>query len=115
MAITIYHNRNCGTSRNVLKLIRDAGYEPTIIDYMESPPGREEMLALLIAMDMSPRALLRTQETLYTDLQLDDGALDDRALLDAMLANPRLIERPIVISEKGVRLCRPKEKVLELL
>jgi len=115
MTITIYHNRSCGTSRNVLKLIRDAGHEPTVIDYMATPPSREEMLALLIAMDMPPRALLRKQETLYADLQLHDGALGDRALLDAMLEHPRLIERPIVVSEKGVRLCRPKERVLEIL
>ncbi len=115
MTITIYHNRSCGTSRNVLTLIREAGHEPIIIDYMKTPPSREEMLALLIAMDMPPSALLRMKEPLYATLALDNPTLSDRALLDAMVEHPQLIERPIVVSEKGVRLCRPKEKVLEIL
>ncbi|KQV34464.1 MULTISPECIES: arsenate reductase (glutaredoxin) [unclassified Rhizobium] len=115
MSVTIYHNNRCGTSRAVLEMIRETGTEPIVIDYMKTPPEREVLLAMLVAMDMPPRALLRTKEPTYAELGLSDETLSDRALLDAMLAHPQLIERPVVISDKGVRLCRPKETVLEIL
>ncbi|WP_075292797.1 arsenate reductase (glutaredoxin) [Pararhizobium arenae] len=115
MSITIYHNNRCGTSRAVLEMIREAGAEPIVVDYMKTPPERELLLAMLVAMDLSPRALLRTREAAYTELGLANTELTDRDLLDALIAHPQLMERPVVISEKGVRLCRPKEKVLEIL
>ncbi|MDQ0320478.1 arsenate reductase [Pararhizobium capsulatum DSM 1112] len=115
MTITIYHNNRCGTSRAVLDLIPETGAEPIVIDYMTAPPERELLLAMLVAMDLSPRALLRTKEAAYDDLGLSNETLSDRDLLDAMITHPQLMERPVVISEKGVRLCRPKEKVLEIL
>jgi len=115
MSITIYHNNRCGTSRAVLDMIRETGTEPIIVDYLRTPPERNLLLAMLVAMDMSPRALLRSKEAAYAELGLENEDLTDRDLLDAMLAHPQLIERPVVISEKGVRLCRPKEKVLEIL
>ena len=111
----IYHNPKCGTSRNVLALIRHAGVEPEIIEYLLNPPDRATLLALLDAMHLSPRQLLRRKGTPYDALGLDDPALSDDALLDAMLAHPILIERPIVVSPKGTRLCRPSEAVLDLL
>ncbi len=106
MSVTIYHNDRCTTSLAVLDIIRAAGIEPVIIDYM---------LALLLAMDMTPRALLRTRERTYLSLHLDDESKTDRQIIDAMLAHPELIERPIVVTEKGVKVCRPKTKVLDLL
>ncbi len=112
---TIFHNPACGTSRNVLAMIRQSGVEPEIIEYLETPPTREELVALLIAMDMSPRDLLRRKGTPYSELGLDDEGLSDAQLLDAMMAHPILIERPIVMTEKGVRLCRPSERVLDIL
>ena len=115
MTVMIYHNSDCDTSCSVLKLIRDAGIEPAIIDYMAAPPSHEEMLTLLLAMDMAPRQLLRTKETAYLSLNLDDERKSDREIIDAMLAHPELIERPIVVTEKGAKLCRPKTKVLDLL
>ncbi len=115
MSVTIYHNNRCATSRAVLETIRESGIEPVVIDYMKTPPTHEQMLALLLAMDMSPRALLRTKERSYLALNLDDASKTDRQILDAMLAHPELIERPIVVTEKGVAVCRPKTKVLELL
>jgi len=115
MTVMIYHNSDCDTSRSVLKIIRDAGIEPTIIDYMATPPSHEEMLALLLAMDMAPRQLLRTKESTYLSLKLDDQSKTDRQIIDALLAHPELIQRPIVVTEKGVKLCRPKTKVLDLL
>lgn len=111
----IYHNPACGTSRNVLALIRHAGVEPEIVEYLSSPPDRATLQALLAAMGMTPRQLLRRKGTPYEELGLDDPALSDDALLDTMLAHPILIERPIVISPKGTRLCRPSETVLALL
>jgi arsenate reductase len=115
MSVTIYHNNRCATSRAVLETIRESGIEPVVIDYMKTPPTHEQMLALLLAMDMSPRALLRTKERSYLALNLADERKTDRQILDAMLAHPELIERPIVVTEKGVAVCRPKTKVLELL
>lgn len=113
--VTIFHNPACGTSRNVLAMIRQSGVEPEIIEYLKTPPTREQLVALLIAMDMSPRDLLRRKGTPYAELGLDDEILSDAQLLDAMLEHPILIERPIVVTEKGVLLCRPSERVLDLL
>ncbi|WP_079415410.1 arsenate reductase (glutaredoxin) [Thiomonas intermedia] len=114
-AIRIYHNPQCGTSRNVLALIRHAGIEPDIVDYLKTPPDRATLLALMSALQMSPRQLLRRKGTPFEALGLDDTTLTDDALVEAMMAHPILMERPIVVSPKGVRLCRPSETVLELL
>lgn len=111
----IYHNPQCGTSRNVLALIRHAGIEPEIVDYLRTPPDRATLLALLSSLQMAPRQLLRRKGTPFEALGLDDATLTDDALIEAMLAHPILIERPIVVSPKGTRLCRPSETVLELL
>ena len=113
--ITIFHNPSCGTSRNVLALIRAAGIEPTVVEYLKTPYTREQLTGLLQAMDLRPREVLRTKGDLYTELGLADPALTDAQLLDAQLAHPVLVERPIVVSPKGTRLCRPKERVLDLL
>lgn len=113
--IRMYHNPACGTSRNVLALIRNAGIEPEIIEYIKSPPDRATLIALLSAMNMAPRQLLRRKGTPYDELGLDDATVSDDALLDAMLAHPILIERPIVVTEYGTRLCRPSEAVLDIL
>nr|WP_321443521.1 arsenate reductase (glutaredoxin) [uncultured Cohaesibacter sp.] len=115
MAITIYHNPKCGTSRNVLAMIRKAGIEPTIIEYLKTPPSRAELIALIDAMPISTRDLLRQKGTPYEELGLEDESLSDDQLLDAMMAHPILINRPIVVSDKGTNLCRPSEKVLDLL
>lgn len=115
MNITIYHNPRCGTSRNTLAAIRDAGHEPRIVEYLGTPPTREELQGMLATAGLSPRQALRSKESLYTELGLDSPALSDEALLDAMLAHPVLIERPFVVTPKGVRLCRPFEKVREIL
>ena len=111
----IYHNQQCGTSRNVLALIRHAGIEPEIVEYLRTPPDRATLLALLSSLQMAPRQLLRRKGTPFEALGLDDATLTDDALIEAMLAHPTLIERPIVVSPKGTRLCRPSETVLELL
>lgn len=111
----IYHNPQCGTSRNVLALIRHAGIEPEIVDYLRTPLDRATLLALLSSLQMTPRQLLRRKGTPFEALGLDDATLTDDALIGAMLAHPILIERPIVVSPKGTRLCRPSETVLELL
>ncbi|WP_031408067.1 arsenate reductase (glutaredoxin) [Thiomonas sp. FB-Cd] len=113
--IRMYHNPACGTSRNVLALIRNAGVEPDVIEYIKSPPDRATLIALLSAMNMAPRQLLRRKGTPYDELGLDDATVSDDALLDAMLAHPILIERPIVVTEYGTRLCRPSEAVLDIL
>lgn len=115
MKARILHNPRCSTSRAVLETIRAAGIEPEIVEYLKTPPTREELVAMLVAMEASPRDILRAREPLAAELGLTDPAASDRALLDALLENPVLIERPIVVTEKGVRLCRPKERVLEIL
>lgn len=115
MDVIIYHNRKCGTSRNTLGLIRNAGIEPHVIEYMKTPPTRL-LISQLAARTGAPlRGLLREKEPLFRELGLDDPALSDEALLDAVEANPVLLNRPIVVSPLGVRLCRPSERVLDLL
>ena len=113
--VTIYHNPRCGTSRNVLAMIRNAGIEPRIVLYLETPPGRDELLALVAATGQPVRALLREKGTPYAELGLGDASLGDDRLIDAMLAHPILINRPIVVTPLGARLCRPSETVLDLL
>lgn len=113
--ITIYHNPDCGTSRNVLAMIRNTGAEPRIIEYLKTPPAKAELMVLLKLMGMAPRQLLREKGTPYHDLGLGNPALSDDQLLDAMIAHPILINRPIVVSPLGVKLCRPSEIVLDLL
>lgn len=113
--VVIYHNPACGTSRNTLGLIRNAGIEPEIIEYLKTPPSRARLRELLAAMGMRPRALLRQKGTPYHELGLDDETLSDEALIDAMMAHPILINRPIVVTSLGVKLCRPSEAVLDIL
>ncbi|NVN11324.1 arsenate reductase (glutaredoxin) [Nguyenibacter vanlangensis] len=115
MTITIYHNPACGTSRNTLAKIRDAGIEPTVIEYLKTPPSRDELASLIARMGVPVRDLLRRKGTPYDALGLDDPALTDDQLIDAMMAHPILINRPIVVTPLGVRLCRPSETVLDLL
>jgi len=115
MDVVIYHNPDCGTSRNTLGLIRNAGVEPHVVEYLKCPPSRELLVQLIARMGLTARDLLREKGTPYTDLGLGDPALTEDQLLDAMMAHPILINRPIVVSPKGVRLCRPSETVLELL
>lgn len=115
MAVTIYHNPNCGTSRNVLAMIRQSGEVPVVIEYLKNPPSRERLLALIAAMGISARALLREKGTPYHELGLDDPKWTDDELVDLMLAQPILINRPIVETPKGARLCRPSERVLDIL
>lgn len=114
-AVTIYHNPSCGTSRNTLAIIRAAGIEPVVIEYLKTPPDRARLLELLARMEMPVRALLRVKGTPYAELGLDDPTLTDDALVDAMMAHPILINRPIVVTARGVRLCRPSEVVLDIL
>ncbi|NYF20520.1 arsenate reductase [Xanthomonas sp. JAI131] len=114
-AITIYHNPACGTSRNVLGLIRNSGAEPTVVEYLKTPPDRATLQALIAALGIPLREAIRQKGTPYAELGLDDPALSDDALLDAMLQNPILINRPIVVTALGTRLCRPSETVLEIL
>ncbi|MBA4327304.1 MAG: arsenate reductase (glutaredoxin) [Polaromonas sp.] len=113
--ITIYHNPNCGTSRNTLALIRNSGAEPELIAYLQTPPSRETLQQLISAMGIPVRDLIRAKEKIYTERQLDNPALTDDQLLDAMLAHPILINRPIVVTPLGTRLCRPSEAVLDIL
>ena len=115
MSITIYHNPACGTSRNTLAMIRNSGEEPQVIEYLKTPPDRATLLDLIARMGITPRALLRQKGTPYAELGLDNPALTDDALVDAMLAHPILINRPIVVTPLGVKLCRPSEAVLDLL
>ncbi len=112
---TIYHNPKCGTSRNVLQFIRDAGIEPQIIEYLKTPPTRQRLVALAEQAGLTAREVMRTKEPLYTELKLDNPALSENTLFDAMIAHPILINRPLVITSKGVKLCRPSETVRELL
>ncbi|WP_332851464.1 arsenate reductase (glutaredoxin) [Duganella sp. S19_KUP01_CR8] len=115
MTITIYHNNACGTSRKTLEAIRATGVEPEIVDYVKSPPSREALKAMIAKAGLSARAAMRDKGDLYDELGLADATLSDDALLDAMMAHPILINRPFVVTDKGVRLCRPSELVLELL
>ena len=115
MSTTIYHNPACGTSRNTLGLIRNAGIEPVVIEYLEHPPSREELSAMIRAAGLSVRQELRQKGTPYAELGLHDEALPDDELLDAMIRHPILINRPFVVTERGVRLCRPSELVLDIL
>jgi len=115
MTITIYHNTACGTSRNTLAMIRQSGEEPVTIEYLKNPPSRTRLVELIAAMGISARALLREKGTPYAELGLGDSKWTDDELLDFMMAHPILINRPIVVTPKGARLCRPSEKVLDLL
>jgi arsenate reductase (glutaredoxin) len=112
MSVTIYHNPECGTSRNTLAMIRQSGIEPEIIEYLKTPPSREKLIELIKAMNISVRALLRERGTPYHEFGLSDPNLTDDELIDQMLAHPILINRPIVVTDKGVKLCRPSETVL---
>ena len=115
MDITIYHNPHCSNSRNTLAAIREAGLEPRIVAYLEAPPSREELVRMLAAAGLRPREAIRGKESLYTDLGLGADDVSDDALIDAMLAHPVLMNRPFVVTPKGVRLCRPPETVREIL
>jgi arsenate reductase len=113
--VTIYHNPACGTSRNVLAFIRNAGVEPTIVEYLKTPPDRAALTDLLKRMNIRPRELLREKGTPYAELGLADARWTDEQLIDQMLAHPILINRPIVVTPRGVKLCRPSETVLDML
>ncbi len=113
--ITIYHNPNCGTSRNTLALIRNTGTEPRVIHYLETPPSRAELVQLIAALGKPVRDVLRRKDTPYEELDLDHAKWTDNALIDFMLAHPILINRPIVVTPLGTRLCRPSEQVLDIL
>ncbi|HEU4776447.1 MAG TPA: arsenate reductase (glutaredoxin) [Telluria sp.] len=115
MDITIFHNPRCGTSRNTLALIRNTGVEPQVVDYLSQPPTREALAAMIAKAGLTVREAMRSKEQVYADLGLANPALDDGALLDAMVANPVLINRPFVVTPTGVRLCRPSELVLDIL
>ncbi len=115
MSVTIYHNPACGTSRNVLALIRNSGTEPHVIEYLKNPPSRAELIGLIVRMGVHVREVIREKGTPYEELGLGDPALSDGQLLDAMLAHPILINRPIVVTPLGVKLCRPSEAVLDIL
>lgn len=115
MTVTIYYNPHCGTSRNTLAMIRQSGVEPEIIEYLQTPPTRARLIELLQAMNMPVRALLREKGTPYAELGLGDQKWSDNRLLSFMIEHPILINRPIVITPKGVKLCRPSEAVLEIL
>ena len=115
MSVTIYHNPHCATSRNVLAMIRNAGIEPRIVEYLKNPPSRPELVVLLRLMNLTPRQLLREKGTPYRELGLDNPEKTDEQILDAMMTYPILINRPIVVAPLGARLCRPSESVLEIL
>jgi arsenate reductase (glutaredoxin) len=115
MTVTIYHNPNCGTSRNTLAMIRQSGEDPVVIEYLKNPPTRERLKELIAAMHIPVRALLREKGTPYAELGLGDPKWSDDELIDFMMAHPILINRPIVVTPKGVRLCRPSEKVVDIL
>lgn len=115
MTVTIYHNPACGTSRNTLAMIRQSGTEPVVIEYLKTPPSRDQLKELIAAMGVPVRALLREKGTPYKKLGLDDPKWTDDQLLDFMVAHPILINRPIVVTPKGTRLCRPSEAVIDLL
>lgn len=113
--VVIYHNPDCGTSRNTLAMIRNAGIEPVVIEYLKAPPSRGRLVELIARSGLTVRGVLRQKGTPYAELRLDNPALTDDQLLDAMMAHPVLINRPFVVTSRGVRLCRPSEVVLEIL
>jgi arsenate reductase len=113
--VIIYHNPECGTSRNALAMIRNAGIEPHVIEYLKTPPSRALLESLIARAGMGARSLLREKGTPYADLDLDNAELSDSALIDAMMEHPILINRPLVVSPLGVKLCRPSEEVLDLI
>lgn len=115
MTITIYHNPDCGTSRNTLAMIRQSGEEPEVIEYLKTPPSRERLVELIAAMALTPRELLREKGTPYAELGLGDPKWTDDELIDFMIAHPILINRPIVVTPLGTKLCRPSEAVLDIL
>jgi len=115
MSVTIYHNPACGTSRNTLAMIRQSGEEPEVIEYLKTPPSRARLVELIAAMGITARELLREKGTPYAELGLSDPKWSDDELIDFMLAHPILINRPVVVTAKGARLCRPSERVLDLL
>jgi arsenate reductase len=115
MDVIIYHNPDCGTSRNTLAMIRNAGIEPHVVEYLKTPPSRALLKQLVARMGISVRDLLREKGTTFAELGLGDPKLTEDQLLDAMMAHPILVNRPIVVTPKGVRLCRPSEAVMELL
>jgi len=115
MSITIYHNPKCGTSRNTLALIRNTGVEPEIIEYIQTPPSKEKLLELINAMNLTARDVVRSKGDLYDELDLANPKWSEEELIDCMLANPILINRPIVVTELGTKLCRPSELVLDIL
>lgn len=113
--ITIYHNPKCGTSRNTLAMIREAGHEPTVIEYLQTPPTRAVLEGLLAQAGIQASDLVRTKEPLFVELGLDKEGVTEEEIINAIEANPILMNRPVVVTEKGTRLCRPKEVVLEIL
>ncbi|KAB1089069.1 arsenate reductase (glutaredoxin) [Neorhizobium galegae] len=115
MNVTIYHNPDCGTSRNTLAMIRNAGIEPTVIEYLKTPPARDQLVWMIADADLTVREAIREKGTPYAELGLDDPTLSDDQLLDAMLKDPILINRPFVITPLGTRLARPSEAVLDIL
>jgi len=115
MTVTIYHNHACGTSRNTLAMIRQSGTEPVVVEYLKTPPSRDKLKELIATMGIPVRALLREKGTPYKELGLDDPKWTDDQLLDFMVAHPILINRPIVVTPNGTRLCRPSEAVIDLL
>ena len=115
MTTTIFHNPRCSTSRNALALIQAAGETPEVVEYLKTPPSREYLVELLNKMQMSPRELMRSKEAVFTELGLDNPEVSDDKLIDVMIDNPILINRPIVVTEKGAVLCRPLERLFEVL
>ncbi|ENO82238.1 arsenate reductase [Thauera sp. 27] len=113
--ITIYHNPRCGTSRNTLAMIRNSGVEPAVIEYLKTPPSREQLVALIAAAGLGVRGIMRAKEAMFSELGLADPAKTDGELIEAMMTHPILINRPIVVTPLGTRLCRPSELVLDIL
>ncbi|WP_440454290.1 arsenate reductase (glutaredoxin) [Psychrobacter sp. ASPA161_9] len=111
----IFHNPNCGTSRNTLAIMKASGEQPEVVEYLKNPPSRDYLVELLAKMNISPRELLRSKEAINDELSLDNPELSDDQIIDAMIAHPILINRPIVVTDKGAALCRPSERVFELL
>lgn len=115
MTPLIFHNPNCGTSRNTLAIMQASGEQPEVVEYLKTPPTRDDLVELLTKMNLSPRELLRSKEAINDELGLDNPALSDDEIIDAMIAHPILINRPIVVTDRGAALCRPAERVFELL